>query len=421
MDGVNPNGVILSGNTLYGTAQTGGSAANGTVFRVNMNGTDFTNLHNFTGTSGPFAPNNDGSYPQAALVLSGNTLYGTARSGGTNGNGTVFRVNTDGTGFTNLHSFTVTVFHAGVGSTNSDGANPFGGLILSGNILYGTTTDGGAGAGNIFAINTDGTGFRTVHNFTINDGYGPAVTLLLSGNILYGTAENGGNNGNGGGTVFRVNTDGSHFTRLYGFTGGSDGYTPIGVLVLSGTTLYGAAYNGGAVGLGTIYAMQTNGMSFTNLYSFTGGSDGANPSGTMVLAGNILYGTAISGGTPGHGTVFSLHTDGTAFSTLYGFTGGSDGGAPFAGLILAGNALYGTTGAGGTSGNGTVFSLLPGAGAPKLTIMRSGTNAILTWSATGYVLQSTTNLASPVWIIVTGQNSVTNPISGTKKFYRLSQ
>ena len=68
------------------------------------------------------------------MILSGNTLYGTATDGGSSGNGTVFAVNTDGTGFTNLHSFTALDLYY----TNSDGANPYAGLILSGNTLYGT-------------------------------------------------------------------------------------------------------------------------------------------------------------------------------------------------------------------------------------------------------------------------------------------
>ena len=87
----------------------------------------FTNLHSFIGQP------SDGDFPDAGLILSGNTLYGTASGGGSSGNGTVFAVNTDGTSFTTLYSFT-----ALVSGTNSDGAGPVAGLILSGNTLYGT-------------------------------------------------------------------------------------------------------------------------------------------------------------------------------------------------------------------------------------------------------------------------------------------
>jgi len=120
----------------------------------------FTNLHSFAGT--------DGAGPYGGLIVSGNTLFGTAKGGGTAGNGTVFRVNTDGTAFTNLHSFTAT---SGSMTTNSDGAQPYAALVLSGNTLYGTAPYGGAaGHGTIFSVNTDGSDFATVHTFTATSG-----------------------------------------------------------------------------------------------------------------------------------------------------------------------------------------------------------------------------------------------------------
>ena len=119
----------------------------------------------------------------------------------------------------------------------------------------------------------------------------------------------------------------------------------------------------------------------------------------------------------------------TALGT-YPFTTNSDGANPVAGLILSGNTLYGTASQGGSSGRGTVFSLsLPPP--PQLTIIGSGDNVILTWptNAAGFTLPSMTNLVSPaVWttvspgpVVADGQNVVTNPISGTQQFYRLSQ
>ena len=115
------------------------------------------------------------------------------------------------------------------------------------------------------------------------------------------------------------------------------------------------------------------------------------------------------------------------FTNLHSFNY-SDGVRPTAGLILSGNTLYGTAIVGGSSGQGTVFSLfIP----PQLTIIRSGANVVVSWPANvvGFTLQSTTNLVSPaVWItnspapvVVNGQYAVTNSTSGTQKFYRLSQ
>jgi uncharacterized repeat protein (TIGR03803 family) len=154
-DGQNPrSGLVLSGGTLYGTTRGGGSYGLGTVFAVNTDGTGFTNLCSFQGWS-------DGANPQAGLVLSGSTLYGVAQNGGNGGSGAVFAINTDGTGFTNLYSFSPKEYWSLNNYTNSDGANPMGALVLSGGNLYGTTSQGGTntGAGTMFAIGTNGTGF----------------------------------------------------------------------------------------------------------------------------------------------------------------------------------------------------------------------------------------------------------------------
>jgi uncharacterized repeat protein (TIGR03803 family) len=303
-------GLILSGNTLYGTTVDGGNSNAGTVFAVNTDGSGFTNLHSFTANPGPLYTNSDGAHPVAGLVLSGNALYGTSQSGGSLRYGTLFTVNTDGTGFTNLHTFT----------RNSDGASPQAGLILSGNTLYGTTASGGSSDnGTVFAINTDGTGFTNLHGFAgyPSAGAGSYAVLILSGNTLYGTTMFGGSSDNG--TVFAVNTDGAGFTTLHNFTAASGGFPPVnsdGVnpragLILSDNTLYGTAHGGGSSGHGTVFAVNTDGTGFTTLYSFTAlnnstNSDGANPIAGLILSGNTLYGTARDGGSSGWGTVFSL-------------------------------------------------------------------------------------------------------------------
>src|SRR5215471_12491148 len=136
-----------------------------------------------------------------------------------------------------------------------------------------------------------------------------------------------------------------------------DGANPNGGLILSNNTLYGTAAAGDSSGVGTVFAFNTDGTGFTNLHSFTGGSDGANPIGGLILSGNTLYGTAYSGGSWASGTVFAVNTDGTGFTNLHSFTGGSDGANPIGGLILSSNTLYGATRNGGSSGNGTAFSL----------------------------------------------------------------
>ena len=459
-DGGEPEaGLVCSGNLLYGTALLGGTNSNsGMVFRLNTDGTGFIALHYFESIHGYYAGgiNADGTEPFADLLLSGDTLYGTTEFGGMYGWGTVFAVKTNGADFTTLHHFTE---RSGPSYTNIDGANIEANLMLLGNTLYGAARGGGgSGSGAVFAINADGTGFTNLYSFTEfsypsitnSEGFSPSG-LILSAGILYGTARLGGISGSG--TVFAVNTNGMGITNLHSFSAwsnssstNSDGAFPQTGLILADETLFGTTYRGGNFGSGTIFAVKTNGTGFTNLHSFGAvsdssypmslrtNSDGALPGPALILSGNMLYGTASTGGSAGAGTIFGINTDGTGFTNLYSFTGGTNGGAaPFGDLTRSGNTLYGTTyysgNLGSGSGVGIVFSFsLP---LPQLTIALSGTNVVLRWpvNPAGFTLQSATNLISPtIWsqvsplpVIADGQNAVTNPISGSQKLYRLSQ
>lgn len=433
-DGVSPwGGLVLSQNVLYGTAFGGGLYQEGTLFSVNTDGSGFTNFYHFTGGA-------DGANPYSGLTLSGNTLYGTTSIGGVSGSGTVFKINTDGSGFLVLQAFT------GL----ADGGKPWAGLLLSGNRLYGTAQTGGSsGLGVVYAVNTDGTQFKVLHNFTgTSDGASPYAGLFLSGNTLYGTASGGGSSGNG--TVYALSTDGTGFTNLYNFmaTSGaananSDGAIPWAGLTLVGDTLVGVASGGGAYGSGTIFSLGTNGTNFTVLHTFTAQTgpvlanyDGASPVGRLLLSGQTLYGPAEVGGSSGAGTLFSMGTNGSNLKTLYSFSlsaglnaPNTDGAYPVGELVLAGNTLYGTAYSGGSSGYGAVFSLsLTPTSGPELTIAPSGSNIILTWptNATGFTLESTTNLTAPVWstvspgaVVVNGVNTVTNSVSGAQQYFRL--
>ena len=255
-DGARPfAGLVISNNTLYGTAYIGGDSTNGTLFKVNSDSTSFTILHTFTEFP-------DGGLPQAGLILSGDTLYGTAADGGSFGSGTVFRVNTDGTVYGVVHSFTA--YDPYNNGTNSDGDYPTSSLTLSGDTLYGTTQSGGSsGHGTVFAVNADGTGLTNLHSFaagsgpwfsfTNSDGATPIAGLILSGNTLYGTTADGGSAGNG--TVFAINTNGTGFTVLHTFSGSSGGGSPQAGLILSGNTLYGTSKHGGSYGGGTVFSL----------------------------------------------------------------------------------------------------------------------------------------------------------------------
>ena len=291
-------GLVLSEGTLYGTTTNGGSSDKGTVYRLKTDGSDFTVLKGFSALEGGMRTNWDGANPHAGLVLSGNTLYGTAILGGTSGSGTVFKLNTDGTDFSVLR-------HASLGDGESHA-----GLEVSGSTLYGTAWYGGnLHGGGVFRLNTDGTDYRWIHEFSVWEGLRtPLSKLVLSGPTLYGTARYGGGVSGGGG-VFKVNTDGSGFEVLKWFTNYFEGADPRGGLVLSEGTLYGTTRTGGAAGLGTVFRLNVDGTGYTVMAQFTG-DNGANPSFSLVLSDRTIYGTTAQGGQGNRGTVFQIELPG---------------------------------------------------------------------------------------------------------------
>jgi uncharacterized repeat protein (TIGR03803 family) len=158
----------------------------------------------------------------------------------------------------------------------------------------------------------------------------------------------------------------------------------------------------GTYGLGTVFAVNTDGSGFTTLYNIGPSTAAAHPIGGLVLSGNTLYGTTIAGGSGDCGTIFALKTDGTGFTILHNFNRPQGPQGPIASLILSGKTLYGSTPF-DVHDLGTLFAINN---------------------------QGTKNLSSPVvWspicpapgIDANGQCVVTNSISGTQQFYRLSQ
>jgi len=150
----------------------------------------------------------------------------------------------------------------------------------------------------------------------------------------------------------------STLTVLHNFTG-ADGANPVdGLMAGAGGVFYGTASSGGTFGAGALFKIGIAGKQ-TVLHSFSGGADGANPNGGVIQnASHVLFGTTTAGGASGNGTVYSV--TGTAETVLYSFAGGAtDGANPQAGLVMdAKGNLYGTTYGGGASGNGTVFELV---------------------------------------------------------------
>jgi uncharacterized repeat protein (TIGR03803 family) len=146
-------GLLLSGTTLYGVAEGGGSNSAGVLFRINTDGTGYAVLRHFDAATG--------SWPEPALVLAGNKLFGTAVGGGLQDYGAIFQVKTDGSSYSVLHYF----------NAFRDGANPRG-IVLAGSTLFGSTSSGGTGPdfGTLFMINAYGTGFSGLIRFTGEEG-----------------------------------------------------------------------------------------------------------------------------------------------------------------------------------------------------------------------------------------------------------
>jgi uncharacterized repeat protein (TIGR03803 family) len=254
-DGGTPyySSLVQSGPALYGMTLQGGSFGfgggsngDGVIFRIGTSGAGYSILHSFGGTA------TDGISPYGSLVRSGSTLYGMTAGGGSFGQGTIFQIGNAGTGYSVLYSF---------GGTATDATAPTGSLVQSGATLYGMTSSGGSsGIGTIFKIGTDGTGYSLIHSFAggqsqggPGDGSFPQGSLVVSGSTLYGMTETGGTDALG--TIFGINTDGSDFEVLHSFAGGpDDGAIPFGDLSVSNSTLYGMTPNGGTHYSGTIFS-----------------------------------------------------------------------------------------------------------------------------------------------------------------------
>ncbi|MGH9453115.1 MAG: choice-of-anchor tandem repeat GloVer-containing protein [Terriglobia bacterium] len=441
--------VQATDGSFYGTTDAGGiyegcfngySAGCGAAFKITPSGA-VSILHSFCAQGGMLCP--DGYHPLAPVIqATDGNFYGTTPQGGAHNAGTVFKITASGT-LTTLYAFCSQSQCADGGYDGFTGA----GLVqgADGN-FYGTTPYGGTNLqGTVFKITPAGA-LTVLYSFC-SGGYGCpdgyyAITGLVQGTDgnFYGTTDDGGNlPPNNGGTVFKITPSGA-LTTLYSFcsqggTACADGNDPWAGLV-QGTdgNFYGTTTWGGAHDRGTVFKITPSGT-LTTLYSFCsqGGeacTDGNYPNSALLQAsdGNF-YGTTDEGGNNntiicgdgGCGTLFQITPTGT-LTTLYSFCSQSncaDGANPFtAALVQAteGN-LYGTTADGGTSntciipyGCGTVFKLSLGQ-APAVNlnpvsltfgpqrVQAPNTPQVVTLTNTGQASLSITSIA------VTGQNS----------------
>jgi len=256
------------------------------------------------------------------------------------------------------HAQTETVLHSFAGIP--DGSAAYARVTLApGGKLYGTTSLGGTnGYGSVFKVTTKGAEYVLYSFSGFPDGAYPAfapVAIDKAGN-LYGTTYQGGTSNNG--TVFKVTPSGME-TILYNFAGGVDGYNPnSGVILDKSGNLYGTTVSGGANGYGTVFTVSPSGIKSV-LYSFAGGTDGCFPyAAGLFLKKNILYGATQNCGANGYGTVYSVTLSGSE-TVLHSFANdGIDGTFPIAGVVLdSANNIYGTTETGGTNNAGTVYKI----------------------------------------------------------------
>jgi uncharacterized repeat protein (TIGR03803 family) len=424
---------------LYGVTSLGGRLGGGAVFRLNRDGTGFTQLHNFTtdgdgtnaappvivgsdgrlyGTTveggrggrgtifrhdpatgdyrviGQFNSDADGIAPQNG-VLDGQDgfLYGVTTGGGSQNLGTLYRLRFDGGGFTVLYN--IRTNRPGTPSP-IDPASIADSLVMDTNgWLYGVgTTGGSAGRGGIFRARKDGSLFTNIHNFIVGEARRPVGGLVLAlDGKLYGTTENGG--ANDAGVLYRLNPDGSGFQILRAFGGGADGLNPIAPLWQdTNGVLFGTTFGGGSNNLGTVFSYHPVNTSYAVLHHFGPSPDGRRPSGGLVGApdGSLVGATRFGGsGAAGQqlGTLFKLNPDGSGYEVLRSFTGTGGDGESHHGTLArgVGNIFYGSTSLGGNLGDGTVFQFTLGPVVTPLTI--APTNVTLrggqtqTFSATG--------------------------------------
>jgi len=358
--------VMDAQGNLYGTTAGGGNPGFGTVFKLDSTGKE-TVLYSFANTP-------DGASPLGGLLRDARgNLYGTTSGGGASNSGTVFKLDMAGTE-TLLYSFAGSGSGDGSGPSDSlamDAQGNLYGTTQEGGDPTCVTAFGVQSCGTVFRV--DPTGKETVlyiFTGTGGDGAQPWGDLLLDaqGN-LYGTTEYGGFTNafcsSGCGTVFKLDSTGKE-TILYSFTGqrtGGDGANPQAGLVMDAQgNLYGTTSSGGTDNVGTVFKLDTNGNE-TVFYSIPGsGIVGYYPSGDLLLdAQGNLYGTTLLSGPQNGGAVFEVNPSGSG-TALYGFSGRlGDGSYSTSSLVRdAQGDLYGTTRYGGDQNCSAAFPGPPG-------------------------------------------------------------
>lgn len=338
-NGANPTaGLVASGGLLYGTT-SGGGHGDGTLFRMTPSGQE-TLVHSFY---------QEGDQPDAPVTPVRKNLYGTTGYGGTDDQGTVFGIKTNGK---------VLWTYSFKGLKGKDGIFPTGAPIEVSGMLYGTTTHGSTGNSGVVYSVVPQTGVEhVIYRFNGKQGRMPYGNLIEFHKTLWGTTEQGGKDF---GTVFSITTAGK-LTTIYNFEGASksDGENPYAGLVEFNRKLYGTTEYGGANGTGTVFSIRANGQERV-IYSFGGTSsgDGTYPASALYAYAGNLYGTTYNGGPYNDGTVFEVTPSG-AERLLCSFdaTGSTGITNPNGSVVEMNGEFYGTAEFGGFYNKGGIFSL----------------------------------------------------------------
>lgn len=330
-----------SGGRIFGTTTLGGANNVGTIYSVQPDGSGFTVLKNFDNAGG-------GDGRSGVIVGNDGRLYGTTFAGGTSGGGTIFRIDADGANYTVLRQ-----------TNSADGRSLWAGLTqASDGLLYGAALVSN-NWGTLFRISTDGTFFQVLRDFTndLNGGTPQGTPTQGPDGRIYGTTFRGGQFG--AGVIFAVNPDGSGYTVLHALNPATDGTNPqAGVYAAADGTLYGTTTFGGAFGSGTLYKLSPDGTGFVVLLHFsTSNPEGRNPFNAVpTISGGRLYVTAGFNGSGGAGTLISMNPNGSDVRVEISFPMGNAGN-PLAGVRPGPDGrLYGTTRNGGANAQGTIFT-----------------------------------------------------------------
>ena len=342
--------VTVVGNTLYGMADDGGAHGYGCVFSLNRDGSNYKVLYSFSDT-GSVAGKCSGEYPYGSLTYVNGKFYGCTYEGGFNGEGTIFRINKDGSGYKDLWDF-----------TGATGDYPYyGSLTAYGSRLFGAAYEGGANNyGAVFSIDTNGSGYRDIWDFddTVSNGaYPESVTLAISKGKIYGMTDEGGINGKG--LIYSIDTNGHAYKDLLDLNNTDTmGEYPYGSVMLHGNTLYALTEEGNSYwNDGMAFSVDTTGHNYKMLHFFSY-YDGEEPYGNLTWAKGRLYGTtSYGGGNADEGTVFSMDSTGGNFVEMVDFNEGN-GENPYGDITISGDTLFGTTEDGGQDGRGVVFSIV---------------------------------------------------------------